>query len=104
MRLSSGKEVTVKLPRGMVADGRVTAVVRPEYARLHNETEKGGDLKGVLENIVYFGTDTHYHVRLPDETQFVTRKQNQREDTENFQVGQPVNIVFKPNSVQVLRD
>ena len=104
LRFSSGKEVIVKLPGGMVPEGRVTAVVRPEYARLHIETDEEGDLKGVLENIVYFGTDTHYHVRMPDETLFVTRRQNQREDIENFIVGQPVSIVFKPNSVQVLRD
>ena len=84
--------------------GSVTAVVRPEYSRLIAESGGKGDLQGVLENIVYFGTDTHYHIRLPDETMFVTRTQNQREDTEAFRVGQSVSIAFKPNSVQVLRD
>ena len=104
LKLSSGKQVDVRLPGGMVPKGRVTAVVRPEYARLHTEAETGGELDGILENIVYFGTDTHYHVRLPDESVFVTRRQNRREDTENFTVGQKVVIAFKPNSVQVLRD
>ena len=104
LKLSSGKAVRVELPDGMVPDKRVTAVVRPEYSQLFAETAERGDLQGVLENIVYFGTDTHYYVRLPDETVFVTRCQNQREDTEAFRVGQPVSIAFKPNSVQVLRD
>ena len=104
LKLSSGREISVELPEAMVADARVTAVVRPEYAQLFAETQKTGDLRGVLENIVYFGTDTHYHIRLPDETMFVIRRQNRREDMETYEVGQSVDIAFKPNSVQVLRD
>jgi spermidine/putrescine transport system ATP-binding protein len=104
LRLSSGKEVTVALPAGMAPEGSVTAVVRPEYARLCTEIEKTADLSGMLENIVYFGTDTHYHVRLTDGSAFVTRHQNQREDSETFMAGQEVGIAFKPNSLQVLRD
>jgi spermidine/putrescine transport system ATP-binding protein len=104
IKLSSGNEISTELPEGMVPQGRVTAAVRPEYSQLLTDTGQKGDLQGVLENIVYFGTDTHYHTRLPDETLFVTRMQNRREDTEKFEVGQPVRIVFKPNSVQMLRD
>ena len=104
LKLSAGEEVSVQLPDGMVPSGRVTAVVRPEYSQLMAESGGKGDLQGVLENIVYFGTDTHYYTRLPDQTVFVTRSQNQREDTETFKVGQSVRVAFKPNSVQVLRD
>jgi spermidine/putrescine transport system ATP-binding protein len=104
IRLSSGNEISTELPEGMVPQGRVTVAVRPEYSQLLADPGEKGDLQGVLENIVYFGTDTHYYTRLPDETLFVTRMQNQRDDTENFEVGQPVRIVFKPNSVQMLRD
>jgi len=104
LKLSSGKVVSVKLPSGILPEKEVTAVVRPEYAYLHTENEKNGDLRGRLENIVYFGTDTHYHIRLPDQTLFVTRRQNQREDAETYAVGQNVDIAFKPNSIQILRD
>ena len=104
LKLSAGAEVSVELPDGMAPSGRVTAAVRPEYSQLIAEPGGKGDLQGVLENIVYFGTDTHYYTRLPDETMFVTRSQNQREDTETFKVGQSVGVAFKPNSVQVLRD
>jgi spermidine/putrescine transport system ATP-binding protein len=104
LKLSSGKEVKVELPEGMVPADSVTAVVRPEYAQLFAKDQNNSDLRGVLENIVYFGTDTHYHIRLPDETRFVIRRQNRLEDTETFDVGQTVDIAFKPNSVQVLRD
>ena len=84
LKLCSGIEVSVKLPAGMVPGSSVTAVVRPEYSRLIADPDWKGDLKGVLENIVYFGTDTHYHICLPDATTFVTRSQNQLEDTEAF--------------------
>ena len=104
LKLASGKQATVELPEGMLPKDKVTAVVRPEYARVHMASEKAGDLNGTLENIVYVGTDTHYHVRLPDESVFVTRRQNEREDTERLEIGQPVVIEFKPNAVQVLRD
>jgi spermidine/putrescine transport system ATP-binding protein len=105
LRLSSGREVGADLPEGMapgmVAGGKVTAAIRPEHATLMTGN---GDLQGVLENIVYFGTDTHYHVRLTDSTAFVVRNQNLRDSTETFQTGQPVEIVLKPDAVQVLRD
>ena len=104
IKLSSGNEVTTELPENMKSHGRVTLAVRPEYSKVLADSPESADLLGELENIVYFGTDTHYHIRLPDETLFVTRMQNQRQDTESFQVGQPVGVEFKPNSVQVLRD
>lgn len=104
LKLCSGIEVRVNLPDGVGAGDSVTAVIRPEYSELIADPARKGDLEGVLENIVYLGTDTHYHIRLPDETMFMTRSQNQLKDTEEFKVGQPVSIAFKPNSVQVLRD
>ncbi|HUS55212.1 MAG TPA: ABC transporter ATP-binding protein [Thermohalobaculum sp.] len=105
LRLSSGSEVGADLPEGMapgmVEGGKVTAAIRPEHATLMTGN---GDLRGVLENIVYFGTDTHYHVRLSDDAAFVVRSQNLRDSAEAFQTGQPVEIVLKPDAVQVLRD
>ena len=104
LKLPSGTEVSTELSHNMQPRGRVTAVVRPEYSVLAATSGEEGHLKGVLENIVYFGTDTHYHTRLDDGSLFVTRMQNQREDLEAFHVGEAVGIVFKPNAVQVLRD
>ena len=103
LKLASGKEVGTTLPDGMVPDGNVTVVVRPEYAQIFPESDDAGELHGRIENIVYLGTDTQYHIRLPDESTFVTRSQNQCKVVETFSAGQPVSIVFKPESVQVLR-
>ena len=103
LKLSSGREVSAAIPDGIIPDGSVTVVVRPEYTQIFPRSNDAGDLQGVLENIVYLGTDTHYHIRLPDESMFVTRSQNQCKVTEAFTAGQSVSIVFKPESVQVLR-
>jgi len=103
LKLSSGREVSAAIPDGMIPTSSVTVVVRPEYTEIFSRSNDTGDLQGVLENIVYLGTDTHYHIRLPDESMFVTRSQNQCKVTEAFKAGQPVNVVFKPESVQVLR-
>ncbi len=103
LKLSSGREVSAAIPDGIIPDGSVTVVVRPEYTQIFPRSNDAGDLQGVLENIVYLGTDTHYHIRLPDESMFVTRSQNQCKVTEAFRAGQSVSVVFKPESVQMLR-
>lgn len=100
LRLASGREVGADLPEGMRPCGTVTAAVRPEHASLASE----GDLAGTLENIVYFGTDTHYHVRLVNGSAFMLRTQNLRARAETYREGQQVGIALKPDAIQVLRD
>ncbi len=101
--LASGRQVQATLPEGLNGAKSVTVVIRPEHASLSAEVAQGA-LEGVVDNIVYFGTDTHYHVNLPDGGTFVLRIQNLRGSGETFQVGQQVGIVLKPDAVQVLRD
>ena len=61
VRLASGAELSATFPEGFAPGAKVTVVVRPEHARLVRD---GGAVSGTLDNVVYFGTDTHYHVRL----------------------------------------
>jgi spermidine/putrescine transport system ATP-binding protein len=103
LKLSSGSEVPADLPEGFAAGGQVTAVIRPEHAGIAAGGDQG-QIKGTLENIVYMGTDTHYHVRLPDGAAFVVRSQNLRDESEAFQLGQEVAVVFRAEALQVLRD
>ena len=58
-----GAVISAGLPEGVQPSGKVTVVVRPEHADLVKPAAKA-DLSGTLENVVYFGTDTHYHVQL----------------------------------------
>ncbi|MGA6924862.1 MAG: ABC transporter ATP-binding protein, partial [Desulfosarcina sp.] len=53
LKLSSGRDVSAAIPDGMRPDGRVTVVIRPEYTKIVSNADLVGDLRGVLENIVY---------------------------------------------------
>jgi spermidine/putrescine transport system ATP-binding protein len=103
VRLAGGSELVANLPQGRSASGRVTLVVRPEHAALVPAADDG-DLSGTLENVVYSGTDTHFHVRLPSTAQFVVRSQNRRGSEAAFRAGDPVAVRIQERAAQVLRD
>ncbi len=102
IRLASGVEVEADLPSGMADARQVTVVIRPEHAALAPAGQ--GELQGRIANIVYFGTDTHYHVDLDTGGQFTLRLQNPRGGRELHGEGEPVGIAFEPGALQVLRD
>ncbi len=103
VRLSSGRTVPATAPEGAAPAGRVTVVIRPEHARL---ARSGGDapLSGRLENVVYFGTDTHYHLRLDGDVPFVVRMQNIRDNAAEFRAGEQLSVEIARNAVQILKD
>jgi spermidine/putrescine transport system ATP-binding protein len=98
-----GAEVLAGVPNGAEPKGKVTVVIRPEHARLVASPGKG-DLRGAIENIVYFGTDTHFHVALDGGHHFIVRRQNDRSSEENFAVGMPVGISIGADAAQMLKD
>jgi spermidine/putrescine transport system ATP-binding protein len=101
--LLAGGEVDAGISEGLKPQGRVTIVVRPEHAAL--KARPGADtLKGTLENIVYFGTDTHFHVKLAAGPHFIIRQQNRHGVTDDFKVGMPVGVEIGENAAQVLKD
>jgi spermidine/putrescine transport system ATP-binding protein len=85
-----------------MSPGKVTLAVRPEHASLSGAT--GSVLPGTLTNIVYFGTDTHFHVELDGGGRFVLRQQNQPDQTQTREVGDRVEVTLAPGVGQVLRD
>ena len=103
VKLADGAVISAGLPEGLAPAGRVSIVVRPEHARLVPPGAPA-DLAGRLETAVYFGTDTHYHVRLDGGGAFTVRTQNSRGGGAGFAEGEPVGIVLEPSAAQVLRD
>ena len=101
IRLPSGVETRARAAHGGDT-GKATLAVRPEHARLVPPEE--ALLTGTLAEIVYFGTDTHYHVNLKDGTRFVTRQQNAPHHAQSHASGDRVGIGFAPGVGQVLRD
>ncbi|MWD28565.1 polyamine ABC transporter ATP-binding protein [Aquicoccus sp. SCR17] len=102
IRLASGAETTARALSGGVSAGTVTLAVRPEHADLADPAE--ALLPGTLAEVVYFGTDTHYHVDLEDGTRFVVRQQNTPAQVQRRAAGDRVGVTFAPGVGQVLRD
>ncbi len=103
IKLSSGKEVQARAnPDGANAPGTVTLAIRPEHATLG--PAESGLLSGTLSDVVYFGTDTHYHVDVDEGGKFVVRRQNQPEQTQSHAAGDRVGLRFPGGVSQVLRD
>ena len=71
------------MPQGFTPAGQVTVVVRPSM-RSWSTAARGAMLAGTVENIVYFGTDTHFHVRLDDGEPFIVRQQNSAQRRERL--------------------
>jgi spermidine/putrescine transport system ATP-binding protein len=103
VKLDSGATVSASMPPGATASGRVTLVVRPEHTRLVVPAN-GAPLSGRLENVVYFGTDTHYHVQLAQGSEFIVRMQNTRDRGAAYEAGQIVGIDIGENAAQILKD
>ncbi len=100
--LPGGAEAPARLPEGMrPAPGEtVTLVIRPEQARL---VEDGpADLQAEVESAVFFGTDTHVHLRLADGQGFILRRQNVA-DMPEPRPGDRVGLRLSPGALRVLR-
>ncbi|WP_374333514.1 TOBE domain-containing protein, partial [Aestuariivirga sp.] len=104
VKLPGGAVISAGFPDDLKPAGSVTVVVRPEHADLV-KGEGPADLRGTLENIVYFGTDTHYYVKIDGGAEpFIIRQQNTRGGGQGFAAGDRVGIALEPHSAQVLRD
>lgn len=99
--LKSGDKLAAAVPEGLSPAGDVTIVVRPEHARA--VSGKSG-LPGTVENIVYFGTDTHVHIRLDEGTLFTVRQQNSRDASCGFEKGDRAGVVIGSDAALVLGD
>ena len=103
VKLDAGTVIAAGLPMSIRPSGRVTVVVRPEHAVIV-KPGSAADLWGKLENIVYFGTDTHYHLMLDGGVPFIIRQQNSRGGGTGFTNGDAVGVKLDDHSAQILKD
>jgi spermidine/putrescine transport system ATP-binding protein len=102
VRLKAGLDVAATLPDGFQPQGNVMVVIRPEHAKLVPPTAMNV-LKASLQNIVFFGTDTHYHAVLGDGSPFIVRQQNVNAADSVYSVGQSVGISVSAGAARVLK-
>jgi spermidine/putrescine transport system ATP-binding protein len=100
--LDGGGTIKATLPDGVNSSAPVTVVLRTEHASLVAKGSKS-DLGGKLANIVYFGTDTHYHITLPGGSTFIVREQNKPHQAGSLAVGDVVGIQVAGNAARVIR-
>jgi spermidine/putrescine transport system ATP-binding protein len=99
--LPGGGAASARLPAGLrpARGATVTVVIRPEQAEA---VEPGaGDLAAEVEQAVFFGTDTHLHLRLADGQPFVLRRQN-RPGQPAPRPGTRLGVRLAPGALQVL--
>lgn len=91
-----------ELPLGKI----VTLVVRPEKAEIQpRNSDQPSTLPGVIEEVIYIGTDTRYIVRLTPQSALTVRRQNlHRRDLILHHLGEKVQIAIPSDSICILED
>jgi spermidine/putrescine transport system ATP-binding protein len=95
----------VVLPPGTAA--APWALIRPEQFQLDSE---GGDpsgrirFDGVVENIVYLGTDTYLHLKAQDGSPVVARVQNNSPSLRNLEVGHKAALSAPLDAIRLVQE
>lgn len=103
VRLASGATRQAGAPTEGPASGRISLAVRPERAALATPGREAA-LTGRVEQVVYLGTDTVYHLSLAGGEQFMLRQQNREGALADHGEGDEVGIEIADGALQVLRD
>jgi len=98
-RLGCGAELNAD--DGSCQGPSVTLAVRPERATLARHEGTDG-LPGTVDQVVYLGTDTTYHLRLTDGAMLRVREQNRAATAPMASPGDAVRVTIPPDAVRVL--
>ncbi len=89
--------------RGVGMNDEVTIAIRPEKISVSVEPTDSRAVPGVVEEVVYTGTDTRYLVRLTDQTIATVRQQNVGvRATVSFPIGTQVYLHWQPETARLL--
>jgi spermidine/putrescine transport system ATP-binding protein len=97
-RLASGE--TVETAEAGPAGDAVTLAIRPERANL--APPGGAGLAGIVEQVVYEGTDTTYYVLLAGGFRFRLSEQNRDGARPRVRTGDAVSVALPAAAIQVL--
>jgi spermidine/putrescine transport system ATP-binding protein len=91
------------MERGVGMGDDVTVAIRPEKISIHAEPPDPRAVPGVVQEVVYTGTDTRYLVRLTESTIVTVRQQNVGLGTTVcFPLGAQVYLHWQPESARLL--
>lgn len=102
--LSDGTELKLSKSIKQKSDGRKSILIRPEHVQMKKSNGNKKTFEGRINNIVYFGTDTHFHLELKTGDEFTIRKQNTPHEGTEFEIGTMVELTIDENAIQILND
>ena len=102
--LSDGTILKFKKHHDNKVSGKKTILIRPEHVHMEKGKDTKSSFSGKIVNIVYFGTDTHFHLELGSGETFTVRKQNTPTEKNEFEIGWTVNLMVEQNAIQILND
>ena len=103
LELPGGTKIKLDIDASKHREGAVSVLVRPEHVSL-TKADGNADLGGKITNVVYFGTDTHYHLALKNGAAFTVRLQNPPGQGPMFTSGDTVSVNLDAKALQVLQD
>ncbi|GLU40291.1 MULTISPECIES: ABC transporter ATP-binding protein [Pseudomonas] len=89
-----------RLAAATTLPGKVTLAIRPERTELAQD----GELEGVVETVVYVGTDTVYHLKVAGAPGFRVRQQNRQGAVGAHQPGARVRVRVPGDAIRVLAE
>jgi spermidine/putrescine transport system ATP-binding protein len=105
VRLEDGSEIDVPVPAGVRSGDPVHVLVRPEKLALGTDGSDGAiRLQGVLAEVVYLGSITHYHVDVAGARVVVVEKNTGDRTGVDAPLGVPMTIHFRPEHALVFSD
>ena len=104
-RLSNGAVFPCQAAGAPPKDGAAAHVlIRPERLSLVRAEQGDRGLAGVIDQIVYLGTDIQYGVRLDGGPDVLVRSQNAGEDVQLYRPGDRVGLAIAPGGARLLVD
>lgn len=98
--LSGGAKAAA--PSGTTANGQVTVMIRPEQIVIGAGPPEAIALEGVIETLVFSGTDTHASLRLQDGARLGLRAQNTAHAGTELKEGQKLQVALPMTAIRIL--
>jgi spermidine/putrescine transport system ATP-binding protein len=90
-----------KVPLAGAPDGAFTLMIRPEHVALATSLPDALNLTATVTQMVFFGTDTHVHLRLLDGTALVARVQNALHGGRTFAEGETIGVALPAEALRI---
>jgi len=104
VELKGGLMVHVESSRSFTNGQQLSVAVRPEKLHLNKELKDGNNLKGVVEDVIYIGTDTHYGVLVGGQKTRVREQNVTQAHKELAKIGDEVTVSFTTTSPRLLTE